>query len=88
MFMLELELGDCVGGLESAFPFVFWGFSGSCSMVEEVEAEVDGSSCSMCGGWTVQWGRENGCEIDGRKRNELMKWSTPSLLSYITAHVI
>jgi hypothetical protein len=32
MFMLELGLRDCVGGLEGAFPFVFWSFSGLCSI--------------------------------------------------------
>jgi hypothetical protein len=55
MFMLELELRDCVGGLEVAFPFVFWDFSGLCSMAEEVKVEVGSSSFSMCVGWTVQW---------------------------------
>jgi hypothetical protein len=35
MFMLELELRDSVGGLEGAFTFVFRGFSGLCSILEE-----------------------------------------------------
>jgi len=40
-FMLELELGDRVGGLEGAFPFIFCDFSGLSSMVEEVDVEVE-----------------------------------------------
>jgi len=39
--MLELELGDRVGGLEGAFPFIFCDFSGLSSMVEEVDVEVE-----------------------------------------------